>query len=102
MSQFLPCFSEEQIKNILAKCYALLPADGRIWLMETLWDRQRFEAAASSLQMTSLYFVNIATGISRMYQSTDLFELISNAGFDVSSQVDNIGLRHSLLELRKT
>jgi hypothetical protein len=102
MSQFLPCFSEEQINEILAKCYALLPPDGRIWLMETFWDRQRYEAAASSLQLTSLYFVNIATGISRMYRSTDLLEMIRKAGFDVISQADSIGQRHTLLELRKT
>lgn len=102
MSQFLPCFAEDQVRDILAKCYAILPADGRIWLMETFWDRQRHEAAASSLQLTSLYFVNVATGNSRMYRSTDLLKLIHEAGFTVAAQEDGIGQRHTLLELRKT
>jgi hypothetical protein len=102
MSQFLPCFSEEQIAEILAKCQAILPPGGRIWLMETFWDRQRYEAAASSLQLTSLYFVNIATGISRMYQSVDLLQMIDKAGFNVINQADSVGQRHTLLELQKT
>jgi ubiquinone/menaquinone biosynthesis C-methylase UbiE len=101
MSQFLPCFSEAQIAEIMAKCYAVLPADGRIYIMETFWDRQRFAAAAAALQLTSLYFVNIATGISRMWSSEQLTEMIEAAGFEVAAQKNSIGRGHTLMELRK-
>lgn len=102
MSQFLPCFSEEQIEVILAKCAAAIPDGGNIWLMETFWDRQRYEAAAASLQMTSLYFVNIATGVSRMWRSEKLLAMIQAAGFIVESQHDRMGRGHTLLQLQKT
>ena len=97
----MPCFSRDQIADILAKCYATLPADGRIYLMETFWDRQRFGAAAAALQMTSLYFVNIATGISRMWSSEQLKEMVEAAGFSVLAQKNSIGRGHTLIELRK-
>ena len=35
---------------------------------EPIWDKQRFEAAAYSLQATSLYFTCIANGNSKMYR----------------------------------
>jgi len=101
MSQFMPCFSREQIAAILAKCHATLPADGRIYLMETFWDRQRFGAAAAALQMTSLYFLNIATGISRMWSSEQLKKMVEDAGFSVLAQKNSIGRGHTLIELRK-
>jgi hypothetical protein len=102
MSQFMPCFSGPQIAAILSKCHAFLPAEGRIYLMETFWDQQRFEAAAAALQLTSLYFVNIATGISRMWTSEQLIEMIEAAGFKVAAQKNSIGRGHTLMELRKT
>ena len=101
MSQFMPCFSEEQIAAILAKCHAALPQDGHIYLMETFWDLQRYEAAAAALQMTSLYFVNIATGISRMWSSDQLITMIEAAGFIVKTLNGNVGRGHTLLELSK-
>jgi hypothetical protein len=101
MSQFMPCFSQEDIAAILAKCHATLPEDGRIYLMETFWDRQRFGAAATALQMTSLYFVNVATGVSRMWSSEDLIKMVEDAGFSVVAQKNSIGRGHTLMELRK-
>jgi hypothetical protein len=102
MSQFMPCFSEDQVVAILARCHDVLPADGRIWLLETFWDRQRHEAAATALQMTSLYFVNVATGVSRMWDSNQLQRLIEAAGFTIVMQKDAVGRGHTLLELRKS
>jgi SAM-dependent methyltransferase len=102
MSQFMPCFSEEQVVAILARCHDVLPPNGRIWLLETFWDRQRHEAAATALQMTSLYFVNVATGVSRMWDSKHLQRLIEAAGFTIVMQKDGVGRGHSLLELRKS
>ncbi len=102
MSQFLPCFSEEQIAAILSKCRVALPEDGSIWLLETFWDRQRHEAAAAALQLTSLYFVNVATGVSRMYRSDELLKMIGSAGFTVASEKDGLGRGHTLMRLRRT
>ncbi len=101
MSQFMPCFSEEQIADILAKCHAVLPQDGIVYLMETFWDRQRFEAAATALQLTSVYFLNVATGISRMWSSEKLIEMIQAAGLRVTAQKNSIGRGHTLIALRK-
>ncbi len=101
MSQFMPCFSEEQIADILAKCYAVLPKDGVVYLMETFWDRQRFEAAAAALQLTSVYFLNVATGISRMWSSEKLIRMVQDAGFMVTAQKNSIGRGHTLIALSK-
>ncbi|OJW82239.1 MAG: methyltransferase [Bacteroidetes bacterium 46-16] len=101
MSQFLDCFSDEQIVSILKKCYKALPTDGSVFINETFWDRQRFEASALSLQMTSLYFTTMANGNSQMYDSDVFMKLIAEAGFEVVKQINNIGLGHTLLELKK-
>ena len=101
MSQFLDCFSDEQIVSILKKCYKALPDEGSVFINETFWDRQRFEASALSLQMTSLYFTTMANGNSQMYDSEVFIKLISVAGFEVVKQIDNIGLSHTILELKK-
>lgn len=102
MSQFLPCFSEQDIVSILAKCAAALPANGTLWAMEAFWDRQHYEAAATALQMNSLYFINIATGHSRMYPGNELLRIISVAGFELVSGHDGMGRGHTLLQLRKS
>jgi SAM-dependent methyltransferase len=98
MSQFLDCFSDEQVVGILRKAAAALPANGRIWIMELFWDRQRFEAAAFSLQQTSLYFSCVANGNSQMYDSAVFLDLVEQAGLTVSRLTDGIGGYHTLLE----
>ena len=100
MSQFLDCFSEEQIVCILAKVSDSLPPHGRLWILELFWDRQRFEAAAFSLQQTSLYFSCVANGNSQMYDSAVFLALIERAGFDITAQTDSVGGYHTLLECR--
>jgi hypothetical protein len=101
MSQFLDCFSDREIVNILRKCHNVLPLDGKVIINETFWDRQRFPASAFSLQMTSLYFTTMANGNSQMYDSTVFLALIKEAGFKVLTQVDNIGMGHTLITLVK-
>jgi ubiquinone/menaquinone biosynthesis C-methylase UbiE len=101
MSQFLDCFADDEIVFILEKCHRALPADGRVFINETFWDRQRFEASAFSLQMTSLYFTTMANGNSQMYDSRVFAELIERAGFEVVRQIDDVGLSHTIQELRK-
>ena len=53
MSQFLDCFSLEEITKILKKIRTAAAPDTDVYVLEPLWDKQRFEAAAYSLQATS-------------------------------------------------
>lgn len=101
MSQFLDCFADKEIVSILQKCHRALSDTGRVFINETFWDVQRFPASALSLQMTSLYFTTMANGNSQMYDSKVFFKLIAEAGFEVVKQNDNIGLSHTILELKK-
>ncbi len=101
MSQFLDCFSEEQIGSILTSCYDALDNDGHVFILEPFWDKQKFEVSAFCLQMTSLYFTNIANGNSQMYHSDLFTRLIEKAGFTVVEQINNIGISNSLLKCQK-
>lgn len=101
MSQFLDCFSEEQIVSILRRAAKVMDAESRLYIMETLWDRQRFEPAALCLTLTSLYFTAIANGNSKMYHSADMERLVSEAGLRVEAIHDGLGQGHSILVVRK-
>ena len=97
MSQFLDCFSEEQIVGILKRAAKVMDTDSRLYIMETLWDRQRFEPAALCLTLTSLYFTAIANGNSKMYHSEDMERLVKEAGLEVENIHDYLGQGHSIL-----
>jgi ubiquinone/menaquinone biosynthesis C-methylase UbiE len=97
MSQFLDCFADEEIVSILQRCKKALNPGGRIFILETFWDRQRFEASAFSLQQTSLYFTVMANGNSQMYDSKVFIRLVETAGLQVIDQKDYIGVSHTLL-----
>lgn len=97
MSQFLDCFSEKQILSILRRATKVMNAGSRLFIMETLWDRQRFEPAAMCLTLTSLYFTAIANGNSKMYHSRDMERLVCEAGLAVESIHDGLGQGHSIL-----
>ncbi|MBQ9356104.1 MAG: SAM-dependent methyltransferase [Prevotella sp.] len=101
MSQFLDCFSMEQITAILLKARRVMSADSRLYIMETLWDRQRFETATLCLTMTSLYFAAMANGNSKMYNTADMEQCISEAGLEIETIHDHLGLGHSLIVARK-
>lgn len=98
MSQFLDCFSEGEIISILKKVRCTLKAGAKLWILELFWDRQRFEAAALSLQQTSLYFSCVANGNSQMYDSKVFLELIKRAGLKVTKLTDEVGGYHTLVE----
>lgn len=97
MSQFLDCFSENEIISILKKTTKLMSRESRLYIMETLWDRQRFEPAALCLTLTSLYFTALANGNSKMYHSEDMDRLIQEAGLEVEKIHDGLGQGHSIL-----
>lgn len=100
MSQFLDCFGENEIVSILRRAAEVMNPDTRLYIMETLWDRQRFDTAALCLTQISLYFTAIANGTSKMYHSDDLIRLIKEVGLKVESIHDFLGLGHSVLVVK--
>lgn len=100
MSQFLDCFSEDEIIQILKRTAAIMDDRSTLFIMETLWDRQRYEPAAFCLTQISLYFTAIANGNSKMYHGDDLIRLISQAGLKVKAIHDHLGQGHSMLECK--
>lgn len=102
MSQFLDCFSAEQILHILRAAHAAMPDHAQLYILELFWDRQQHAAASYSLNATSLYFTCLANGNSRFYYSEQLLQLTQQAGFTLLEAQDDIGLGHTLFRLVKT
>lgn len=100
MSQFLDCFSMEQIVSILKRARKAMKPNTRIYIMETLWDRQRFEPATLCLTLTSLYFTAMANGNSKMYNTEDMEQCINEAGLEVEQIHDSLGRGHSILVVK--
>lgn len=99
MSQLLDCFGEADIVQLLKRAKAALGPKGRVYVLETYWDRQPHDLAAYSVQATSLYFTCIANGQSRMYHSADMLRCAREAGLTV--EVDQrLGAWHTLLVLQ--
>ncbi len=98
MSQFLDCFSEDEVVSILNRAAKALPKNGKVFIMETLWDRQAFETASYCLTQISLYFTAMANGNSKMFYSGDLINYIQQAGLKIDQFHDNIGFAHSIIE----
>jgi len=96
MSQFLDCFGEEEVISILRRAAAVMEPGTRLYILETFWDRQRYEAARFSVINTSLYFTAVANGNSKMYHSERMKHCIAEAGLRVVSEVDEIGVCHTL------
>lgn len=100
ISQCLDCFSEEEILGILKRAAAAMTPDTRLYILETYWDRQRFEGAEYSLNATSLYFTAMANGNSRMYHSRDMIKQVLAAGLVIDEDTDDIGLGHTLFRCK--
>jgi ubiquinone/menaquinone biosynthesis C-methylase UbiE len=101
MSQLVSAFSEEEVTNVLARAAAVMNGDTKLYINETLWDRQRFDAAAYCLTQITLYFACVANGNSKMYHSADLLRCIDRAGLSVETIQDGLGKGHSLLVCKK-
>jgi cyclopropane fatty-acyl-phospholipid synthase-like methyltransferase len=98
MSQFLDCFSQDEIAGLLKRAYNALDDDGALYILETYWDKQAFEASTYSLHATSLYFTAIANGNSQMYHSNDMVKLVEASGLYIDKIVENIGVSHTLFK----
>jgi len=101
MSQFLDCFSEQEILGLMTNARNAMDENAELLIMETFWDLQRFEASTYSLHATSLYFTCIANGNSRMYHSEDMIKLADMAGLEVTEIIENVGISHTILRCRK-
>ncbi len=102
MSQFLDCFSLHQITKIAAKICQVAENKTRIFVLEPLWDKQRFLASSYSLQATSLYFTCMANGNSKMYRFTELVKAIEAGGLKFKCAHHNLGSNsYSLLVFEK-
>lgn len=97
MSQFLDCFSEEEVTSICRRAAASMDSNSRLFIMETFWDRQRYETAAYCLTLTSIYFTALANGNSKMYHSDDMARCVQAAGLEVERIEDGLGLGHSIM-----
>lgn len=98
MSQFLDCFSEDEIVSILTKVRESMRADSELFIMELFWNKHKSEIGALALNCTSLYFTAMANGNSRMYHSDKFIELVERAGLTVVQSYDDIGVGHCLLK----
>lgn len=96
MSQFLDCFSQEDIVQLILKAKAAINETGAVYILETYWDDQKYQASSYALTATSLYFTCIANGCSQMYHHEDMLALIDKAGMKVAEEFLNIGISHTL------
>ena len=92
----------DEITSILKRAKNAMDDHTRIFIMETLWDRQRFEPATFCLTMTSLYFTALANGNSKMYNTEDMEYCIHEAGMEIETIHDNLGQGHSILVVKKS
>ena len=101
LSQFLDCFSEEEVVSIVSNAKNAMDENAELFIMETLWDKQRFDASTYSLHATSLYFTCLANGNSRMYHSDDMQRMVEKAGLRVVEMIENVGISHTILRCKK-
>lgn len=103
MSQFLDCFSESEIVDILQKVKASMDEHTTVFILEPLIDNQAYPAAGYSLIATSLYFTTVANGNSKMYSERKMRELISKAGLKLTETYPLIGHSyHSILKVKNS
>jgi ubiquinone/menaquinone biosynthesis C-methylase UbiE len=101
MSQFLDCFGEEDIVKILAKIAGSIDEEGKVYILEPMWDRQKYETSAYCLINTSPYFTAMANGKSKMFNLGELTRCVVKAGLVISEIHDQVGFCHSLIVCEK-
>lgn len=97
MSQLLSCFAKPDIVSILKRSARALAPGGRILVLETFWDRQKYAGASYNLQQTSLYFASMANGKSRIYDFDSVRDCVVEAGLSIEDVHDGLGVSHTLL-----
>ena len=102
MSQFLDCFSKNDIVKILKDLKNKMDKESSIYILEPYTDMQKFEGAKYSLTHASLYFTSMANGVSKFYTLKEMEELVKEAELIVTEQFNDIGsFDYTLLECKK-
>jgi len=100
MSQFLDCFSDREIVQILKNAYQAADENTNIYIMEPFFDNQDYPAAQYCLTGTSIYFTTIANGNSKMYSKDVMINLAKEAGLEVAEEFPLIGNSyHTILKM---
>lgn len=100
MSQFLDCFSNPEVVCILRRAAESMSSSSRLYIMETIWDRQRNTTASYCLAQISVYFTAMANGNSKMFYSADLYRCLDEAGMEVEAIHDDLGFGHCVLQCK--
>lgn len=102
MSQFLDCFSKEQIKFILTRLIQNSSKETKFYILEPFIDNQKYDGAKYALVHTSLYFTCMANGYSKMYSKSEMEELIKEVGLNIEHTYEEVGIHdYTLLECNK-
>lgn len=102
MSQFLDCFSVEQIVKILNEVALAADNSTKIYILEPFFDNQQYEGAAYALTHISLYFTAMANGVSKMYSEAEMLECIEKSALKLVKAHYGIGKHdYTLLECEK-
>jgi hypothetical protein len=101
MSQFLVCFSEDDVLKLLERAAAAMGPASTLYILDTFWDRQEHAASAFCLQAISLYFTCLANGSSRMYKFSDIAAMVEAAGLKVEKVTGTLGICSTLLVCRR-
>lgn len=100
MSQFLCCFSEEEVVHLLRRAGEAVEPGGHVYVLDTFWDRQPHPVAVHALHASSLYFTVMANGNSRMYDAATIERCADEAGLSIVEQTDGLGTGHTLMVLK--
>ena len=101
ISQIFDCFSEDETTSILTRAAESMSNDTKLYIMQTFWDRQRFETASYIMAQFSIYFTALASGNGKTYHSDDMVRCIEAAGLQIETIKDGIGKGHSIITCKK-
>ena len=101
MSQFLDCFSQDDILALLNCSAEAMHENSALYILETYWDQQKYKASTYSLHAISLYFTNIANGCSQMYHTDDMRNLIAKSDLVLDEEIPDVGVSHTLFICKK-
>lgn len=96
MSQFIDCFSLEEISELFKRACESMTEEACLYILKIFWDLQKLKASTYSLCATSLYFMAVANGNSQIFHSKDILNVIEKAGFAVDKIYGIIGISHTL------
>lgn len=97
MSQFLDCFGPTDIVALLKRSRAALNEDGKVYIIEPLWDKQAHELGAYCLINTSPYFTALANGTSKMYRQVEFKKFVEEAGLEIEEEINGLGFNSTML-----